>query len=440
MLSTKFMRLLNTGLLVLGLCGAHMSLLAQTYSYDNSGRLQRVIYPSGEAIVYVLDDNDNITLATSTSVSPPMPVSVESARVSPTEARITWAGVDTATGYRIERRIAGSTIWTEVGQASADGRFLIDSGLQPGIAYDYRVRAFSDAWPSAYSESAAASLFGTPSVFREGVVNGASFQQNRPISRGSIISLFGSPLGFTVEGSVLMPFEAVAEEIPLPRKLNGVSVLVEGIEAPLFFVGGQEPFAGAGGSLVYNGQINAQVPLEIVEAGLVEIVVRAETDEGILESEPVDVAVDIVTPSIFTFDFGPGRAAVLNVKLHGDDGVIDNSVAQSEGAFPERASQPAPIGGIITIFCNGLGATTPSAMTGENSVDTLRQTVLPVKVFLGGVEAQVDFAGLAPEFVGLYQINAYVPEGVTPGDAVPLVIEQDGRRSREDVTIAVRQP
>lgn len=434
------MPLLKAGLLVLGFCCGTLSLFAQTYNYDNSGRLHRVIYPTGQAIVYVFDDNDNITLAASTSNSPPTPMSVESARVSPTEARVTWTGVDGATGYRVERRIAGSTRWTEVGQTTADGRFLIDSGLEASIAYEYRVRAFSDSWPSAYSEPAGAALFGTPSVFGEGVVNGASFEQNQPVSRGSIISLFGSPLGFTVAGSTLVPFQAVAEQIPLPRKLNGVSVLVEGIEAPLFFVGGQEPVAGAGGSLVYNGQINAQVPWEITEAGLVEIVVRAETDQGILESEPVDVAVDVVTPSLFTFDFGPGRAAVLNVKLRGDDGVIDNSVAQPEGAFPGRDSQPAPIGGIVTIYCNGLGATTPGAITGENSTDTLRRTVLPVKVFMGGVEAPVDFAGLAPEFVGLYQINAFVPEGVPPGDAVSLVIEQDERRSREDVTIAIRAP
>ena len=56
---------------------------------------------------------------------------------------------------------------------------------------------------------------------------------------------------------------------------------------------------------------------------------------------------------------------------------------------------------------------------------------------LGARPAQVFFAGLAPGFAGLYQINALVPEGVTLGDAVTLVIQVGDGVSRS-VTIAVR--
>ena len=64
-------------------------------------------------------------------------------------------------------------------------------------------------------------------------------------------------------------------------------------------------------------------------------------------------------------------------------------------------------------------------------------------MFIGGQEAQVLGAVLQPTSVGLNQINVFVPEGVEPGGAVPIVIEvecPDGTkiRSREDVTIAVR--
>jgi uncharacterized protein (TIGR03437 family) len=47
-------------------------------------------------------------------------------------------------------------------------------------------------------------------------------------------------------------------------------------------------------------------------------------------------------------------------------------------------------------------------------------------VTIGGQTAAVSFAGLAPEFVGVYQINATVPTGVTPGDA-QLVITVAGQ-------------
>ena len=58
--------------------------------------------------------------------------------------------------------------------------------------------------------------------------------------------------------------------------------------------------------------------------------------------------------------------------------------------------------------------------------------------FVGDIEAQVLFAGLTPEFAGLYQINFIVPQGVVPGDAVPIRIVQGGVSSRNDVTLAVR--
>jgi uncharacterized protein (TIGR03437 family) len=68
---------------------------------------------------------------------------------------------------------------------------------------------------------------------------------------------------------------------------------------------------------------------------------------------------------------------------------------------------------------------------------TLSTTVRPVTVTIGGRSAVVQFAGLAPGFVGLYQVNAVVPEGLTAGNEVPVMIETDGQTS-PPVTIAVR--
>jgi uncharacterized protein (TIGR03437 family) len=62
---------------------------------------------------------------------------------------------------------------------------------------------------------------------------------------------------------------------------------------------------------------------------------------------------------------------------------------------------------------------------------------LPVSVTIGAQSAAVSFAGLAPGLAGVYQVNALVPAGVTPGDEVPVVITQGGAQSNT-VTIAVR--
>jgi uncharacterized protein (TIGR03437 family) len=49
----------------------------------------------------------------------------------------------------------------------------------------------------------------------------------------------------------------------------------------------------------------------------------------------------------------------------------------------------------------------------------------------------VSFSGLAPGFVGLYQVNALVPAGVAAGSAVPVVISMSGATSNT-VTVAVQ--
>jgi len=58
-------------------------------------------------------------------------------------------------------------------------------------------------------------------------------------------------------------------------------------------------------------------------------------------------------------------------------------------------------------------------------------------VTVGGINAPVTFAGLAPGFLGLYQVNAQIPVGVTPGNSVPVIVTQAGSASNI-ATIAVQ--
>jgi len=58
-------------------------------------------------------------------------------------------------------------------------------------------------------------------------------------------------------------------------------------------------------------------------------------------------------------------------------------------------------------------------------------------VTIGGLSATPTFSGLAPGFVGLYQINVAVPDGVTPGSAVSLTVTIGGVTSNS-VTLAVQ--
>ena len=105
------------------------------------------------------------------------------------------------------------------------------------------------------------------------------------------------------------------------------------------------------------------------------------------------------------------------------------------------AQNPAHPGDTLQIFCTGLGAVQEQVETGAPA-PSFSTVQLPVTVTIGGMEAAIAYQGLAPSFVGLYQVNARVPSGVEPGDAVPLVLTQNGIVANPDqpVTIPVQAP
>ena len=90
------------------------------------------------------------------------------------------------------------------------------------------------------------------------------------------------------------------------------------------------------------------------------------------------------------------------------------------------------------VVVTGLGAVTPAVEAGEADLgDPLSNADLDVTVTVGGVPAAAFFAGLAPGFTGLYQVNAILPRGVDAGDAVPVIVTAGGISSPA-VTIPMR--
>jgi uncharacterized protein (TIGR03437 family) len=117
--------------------------------------------------------------------------------------------------------------------------------------------------------------------------------------------------------------------------------------------------------------------------------------------------------------------------------VIANSasLAAPSGAFP--GSRPARAGEFLSIYCTGLGAVSNRPTLGSAAPSNpLAQTSATPTVSIGGVNAQVIFSGLAPGFVGLYQVNVRVPETAPVGAAVPLILTIGGVQSNT-ATIAV---
>ena len=201
-----------------------------------------------------------------------------------------------------------------------------------------------------------------------GIVNIAGFQA--PVAPGSAIAILGTGLAAT-------PVSATA--LPLRTTLGGVSVLVNGALAPLFYVS--------------PGQISAQLPYE-TPPGPATLSVNG--------SASVSFTVASSAPGIMTY--GSNRAVVFNE---------DNSLNG-----PDHA---APSGGWVTVYVAGQGAVNPPVATGVASPgDVIAVPTLPVTATIGGQPADVLFASLMPGAVGLLEVNLRIP-ALAPGD-YPLIV------------------
>jgi len=228
-------------------------------------------------------------------------------------------------------------------------------------------------------------------------VNGATFAAHAPLSPGSIVSLFGQNLG---NGT------ASANSVPLGTTLADATVIMAGNSLPLFF-----------GS---NGQINALVSAGINTNTSQQILL--ERDNAL--SIPISVDVASADPGVFGYPAAgdpPQQGAIVNAVTYA---VADPS---------------APVeGDVLAIFATGLGTVDQTIPDGAAAPSApLANTVAKPTVTIGGQNAGVSFSGLAPGFVGLYQIDATVPGGVTAGGEVAVVVSIAGETS-PPVTIAVK--
>jgi uncharacterized protein (TIGR03437 family) len=136
-------------------------------------------------------------------------------------------------------------------------------------------------------------------------------------------------------------------------------------------------------------------------------------------SIPQAVVIAAAQPAILS----PNGAAYIDV--YAADGT----------ALPVNSAVTA--GDVITLYCSGLGAVIPAVTAGSPAPSsTLSKTVNPVTAMIGHTPATVDFAGLAPGWVELYQVNVTIPGGLPSGKAM-LTLAVSGQESAP-VSITVK--
>jgi uncharacterized protein (TIGR03437 family) len=263
------------------------------------------------------------------------------------------------------------------------------SGLTPGT-HTLTIEALgthnapstdSWVWVDGFTVSGSVTS-GAPSISANGFVSAASFAPapNNQLAPGQIVSIFGQ--NFTAATS------ADASTIPLPTQLGpqNTSITACGKSLPLYSV--------------FPGQINAQVPLECATTGSVTATVTAG---GQTSSQ--------------TFSLAPAAPGIFTINASGaGDGIIlhaNNSLVSS--------TSPATAAETVVIYATGLGPTTPVFATGT-AANTANNTTLPVTVTIGGKAATVMYAGLTQSLVGLYQVNAVVPAGLTGSQPVVITV------------------
>ena len=175
-------------------------------------------------------------------------------------------------------------------------------------------------------------------------------------------------------------------------------MLVNDTPAPLYAV------ANVGGL----EQINFQAPWELAGQSVASVVVE---NNGIA-SPPLQVNVLTAQPGVFTVD------GTVGIFIHFGTGEL------------VTAQNPATKGEILVAYLTGLGPVTNQPPTGfAAGVLRLSETTNTPVVTIGGVNATVQFSGLTPSLVGLYQINLKVPL-TAPSGNLDVVVQVAGQNSK----------
>ncbi len=230
-----------------------------------------------------------------------------------------------------------------------------------------------------------------------GVLNGASMQAG-PLAAGGIVSIFGAGIGPETAVTAALDVNGL-----LPKSLGGVEVLFDGWPGALFYVSGK--------------QINVQVPFYVSRQPTTQIEVHYL---GSVVARTT-LAVADTAPGVFTLAGGTGQAIVVN-----EDATLNSTL------------NPAARGSVVVLYATGEGQTNPGGVNGLPAASPYPKPLAGVSLRIGGYPAEILYAGAAPGYVGLMQINARVPSGYAGPGVLPVTLTVGGIASQSGVTMAVK--
>lgn len=230
----------------------------------------------------------------------------------------------------------------------------------------------------------------SPSI--SAVTSAADGSQN--VAPGGLVSVYGQQMS---------PMNMATSTIPLPTALAGSCLSVNGVPVPLLFVSSQ--------------QINAQLPYTLGGSANLSI----HTPGGVSNN--------------YIFNVSPAAPSVF---LSGTAGTVTGiaTIVRADNNQLVTPTNPIHPKDTVVIYLTGMGTTYPQIDAGLAAPSSPLATVTTQpQVTLGGEGLNIQYAGLVPGEVGVYQINAYVPFDVPQGNSIPLTIGQGGQSTTLNVRV-----
>ena len=303
--------------------------------------------------------------------------------------------------------------WPGIARTTAncamDSTLVLPLQYPVGLAVDpagnlYISDLFVDAvWrstPASLAASPATPAFGSVPAVSYAPTKGAQISYINTGTIGSFTIITQEPMApgerIRLQGACIGPFDPVIASTGSsgnwPMSLGGVQASVNGLAAPLLSVSATEVVA-----LVPNGAQSVsgrKIPISITYGG-------GTTQFG-------EFPVEDAAPAIYTANGQPSGPAL----------------AENPDFSINSAQNPVAKGSYVALYLNGTGVTIPAGADGQAApADPLLMTALPVTVTVGGVPAEVLFAGAAPTLVGVTQVNVRIPATLAGTGPVPLTVQ-----------------
>jgi len=315
-------------------------------------------------------------------------------------------GLTDCSALPLDPRAVSDLVFTTLYDFDDRGISWTASDFTPGglllDAAEYEPASFTPAWrcgQPGMGQTVLTWMTGDPIGFgylRKEAISSAAGGPSSPASPGQLLSLYIEQMGPAPD-----QFGRLDATGKLPAQLGGTTVLFDGEPAPILFAG--------------QYQINVQAPRTLTPGTetLLQVIYRG------VPSNRLRVEVVPAAPEIF------------------HDGSRRNAIALNENGSPNSTANPAAPGSIIVLFATGTGLTAPTGTTGQPAPSPHPVLTQPATLSVNGLPAEVLFAGEAPGFIGLSQINARLPRQLTAGSA-SLILGVGDRKSQAPVTLSVR--